>query len=69
MIRREMYSTGRIKLEIAGVLVAVLFFCPLAAGADAGVPMLPIAYPVVLFFLLPVVAIEAVYLQMRLRAG
>lgn len=55
--------------EIVGLVAAVVLFCPLAASADAGIPILPIAYPIVLFFLLPVIAIEAVYLQMRLRAG
>jgi hypothetical protein len=64
-----MDSTGRVKLEIVCVVAAVVLFCPLAASADAGIPMLPIAYPIVLSFLLPVVVIEAVYLQMRLGAG
>jgi branched-subunit amino acid ABC-type transport system permease component len=29
--------------------------------------MLPFAYPVIVVFLLPVIAIEAVYIRMRLR--
>jgi hypothetical protein len=40
---------------------------PAAAKADAGIPMLPVAYPVVLLFLLPVIAIEAIYLRRKLR--
>ncbi len=47
-------------------IFAVILFLPATAHADAGIPMLPIAYPVVLLFLLPVIAIEAVYLRLRL---
>jgi hypothetical protein len=48
------------------ILSVALLLCPLAARADAGIPMLPIAYPVVLWFLVPVILIEAVYLRARL---
>lgn len=46
---------------------AVLFLFPSEARADAGIPMLPVAYPVVLLFLLPVIAIEAIYLRSKLQ--
>lgn len=60
---------SRVHLRLRGVCIvgALLLLCPLVARADAGIPMLPIAYPVVLLFLVPVVAIEAVYLRMRLQ--
>lgn len=64
-----MTSTNRIKLNIVCLVAAALIFRPLTASADAGIPMLPIAYPIVLLFLLPVIAVEAIYLQIRLRAG
>ena len=47
-------------------LAALLLF-PLQANADAGIPMLPFAYPVILVFLIPVIAIEAIYLRARLK--
>jgi hypothetical protein len=50
------------------IFLAVLFL-PLTARADAGIPMLPIAYPVVLLFLVPVIAIEAIYLRLRLKTA
>ncbi len=45
---------------------ALLIF-PSVARADAGIPMLPFAYPVILVFLIPVIGIEASYLRFRLR--
>jgi len=47
--------------------VGFLLVSPNVAHADAGIPMLPVAYPVIVVFLLPVIAIEAVYIRMRLR--
>jgi len=49
--------------------VAVLSLSPTDAHADAGVPMLPFAYPVILVFLLPVIAIEAAYIRLRLHTA
>ncbi|HEV2325481.1 MAG TPA: hypothetical protein VGS10_16130 [Terracidiphilus sp.] len=49
------------------VLALVLF--PLKAHADAGVPMLPFAYPVILLFLLPVIGIEVLYLRAKLKTS
>jgi hypothetical protein len=46
--------------------VGFLLLSPNVAHADAGIPMLPFAYPVIVVFLLPVIAIEAVYIRMRL---
>jgi hypothetical protein len=46
--------------------LALLIF-PGTARADAGIPMLPFAYPVILVLLIPVIAIEASYLRFRLR--
>ena len=48
---------------------AVLLLSPIPAHADAGIPMLPIAYSVILLFLVPVIAIEALYLRLRLHTG
>jgi hypothetical protein len=45
---------------------ALLLF-PLRASADAGIPMLPFAYPVILVLLIPVIAIEVFYLRARLK--
>jgi hypothetical protein len=60
---------GRGKLRGIIYIAATVLFCPLAARADAGIPMLPIAYPVVLLFLLPVIVIEAAYLRLKLRTA
>ncbi len=56
------------KISLGGlVAVGMLLLSPAAARADAGIPMLPFAYPVIIVFLLPVIVIEAVYIRMRLR--
>ncbi len=47
----------------------LVLLCPAAARADAGVPMLPVAYPIILLFLVPVIAIEAVYIRGRLHTS
>ncbi|MGB9032115.1 MAG: hypothetical protein WCC27_18470, partial [Acidobacteriaceae bacterium] len=57
------------KASSALLIGATTVLFPLAAHADAGIPMLPIAYPVVLLFLVPVIVIEAVYLRQRLRTA
>jgi hypothetical protein len=49
------------------VIASVLLLFPTVARADAGIPMLPVAYPVILLFLIPVVAIETIYIRQRLR--
>ena len=43
----------------SGLWLAAILLVPLYANADAGIPMLPIAYPVILIFLIPVIGIEA----------
>lgn len=48
------------------ITVLVLLFVPATAHADAGIPMLPFAYPVILALLLPVIAIEAAYIRLKL---
>ncbi|MGO9326301.1 MAG: hypothetical protein ACLP07_17240 [Terracidiphilus sp.] len=53
---------------ICSCAVGGLLF-PAAAHADAGIPMLPFAYPVILVFLLPVIAVEVVYIRLRLRTN
>ena len=55
--------------SVAGFVLtaAVLACCPATARADAGIPMLPVTYQTMLFFLLLVVIIEVIYLQARLR--
>jgi hypothetical protein len=55
-------------ISVRGLLcVGILLLFPTAAYADAGIPMLPFAYPVILVFLLPVIAIEAIYIRIRLH--
>jgi len=46
---------------------ATLLWTPCCAHADAGVVILPVAFPVMLIYLAPVVIIEALYLRFRLR--
>ncbi|MFZ0632699.1 MAG: hypothetical protein WA374_13330 [Acidobacteriaceae bacterium] len=46
---------------------AFLAASPAAAHADAGIAMLPVKYPTVLWFLLPVIMIETAYLQSALH--
>ncbi len=48
--------------------VAVLFCFPMPAAADAGIPMLPVRYPEIVLFLIPVVLIEAIYLSSQLHS-
>jgi hypothetical protein len=52
-----------------GLLVAafLLIFSP-SARADAGIPMMPVRYPEILLFLLPVIAIETIYLKRHLQS-
>jgi hypothetical protein len=52
-----------------GLWAFALVLIPCTANADAGVPLLPFAYPVILVFLIPVIAIEAIYLRARLKTG
>jgi hypothetical protein len=53
------------RIVFVAVTVMLLLF-PASARADAGIPMLPVAYPVVLLLLIPVIAIEALFLRLRL---
>jgi len=54
----------------AALVVAVcLMACPPSAHADAGIPMMPVRYPVVLLYLIPVIVIEAIYLQRHLNTN
>lgn len=56
--------------SLGGLLgVGILLSSPTAAHADVGIPMLPFAYPVIIVFLLPVIAIEALYIRLRLHTG
>jgi hypothetical protein len=59
----------KIRGRVAGVMLtaAVLACCPATARADAGIPMLPVSYQTMVFFLLLVIIIEVIYLQARLR--
>lgn len=50
----------------AEIAATALLLTP-AVRADAGIPMLPLAYPVVLLFLVPVIGIETLFLRIRLR--
>lgn len=51
--------------SIAGVLLvaALVTGMPACAHADAGIPMLPVRYPQILWFLVLVIAVEGIYLQ------
>lgn len=55
----------KLRTGFAGGLLtaAILAFCPALAHADAGIPMMPVQYPELLLFIIPVVLIEAVYVQ------
>lgn len=48
-------------------IAAAVVFLPPAAYADAGITMLPVEYPQLLLYILPVIAIEAFYLQKHLK--
>lgn len=65
---RDIAQNWRLHSRRALCLIAVLLF-PQYAKADAGIPMLPFAYPVILVFLIPVIAIEAVYLRTKLKTN
>lgn len=53
-----------------GVLsAALLSLFPATARADAGIVMMPVQYPAILLFFVPVVLIETVYLQRHLKAS
>lgn len=52
---------------MAWLAAAFLAASPAMAYADAGIPLLPVQYPTVLWFLVPVIAIETAYLQSALR--
>lgn len=55
---------------LAPALAAVcLVACPFSAHADAGIPMMPVRYPVVLLYLIPVILIEIIYLQRQLNTN
>jgi hypothetical protein len=61
-------ATSARKAWVGAFLCAgILMFFPTAAYADAGIPMLPFAFPVILVFFLPVIAIEATYIRLRLH--
>ncbi|HEX5236258.1 MAG TPA: hypothetical protein VFW25_13110 [Silvibacterium sp.] len=51
------------------LIVCLIALMPPLARADAGVPMLPLAYPVILVFLAFVILIEAVYVRRRLKSA
>jgi hypothetical protein len=57
------------RLRAGGLFVAAfLIGFPLTARADAGIPMMPVKYPQLLLFLLPVIVIETIYLKRNLQA-
>ncbi len=51
------------------LILVTMLALPSAAYADAGLPMLPLAYPVILLFLIPVIVIESLYVRLRLGTG
>jgi len=48
------------------MIAAIVAFLPPAAHADAGIPMLPVQYPELLLYIIPVILIETLYLKRRL---
>ena len=62
---------GRAYRNLRRILFVIAAFAlmPCWVHADAGVPMLPVAYPVILFFLALVILIETGYIWRKLRAG
>jgi hypothetical protein len=60
---------SRSRTIVKSVVLILLLFSPAVAQADAGIPMLPFAYPVILLFLLPVIGIEALYLRIKLHTA
>lgn len=50
-----------------GLIAAAVVFLPQAAHADAGIPMLPVQYPEILLYILPVVLMETISLQRQLK--
>jgi hypothetical protein len=68
MASRPPSITGRFSDYARILLIAIVFVsAPAVARADAGIPMLVLAYPVLLYLLALVVLIEAVYLWWKLR--
>ena len=61
-----MRSSVRTKWAGCVLAGAAVLMCPAAAWADAGIPMMPVRYPAILLFLLPVIAIESIYLRAQL---
>lgn len=55
------------KFKISSLFAVVFVLSPATVYGDAGIPMLPFAYPVILVFLLPVIVIEAAYIRLRLH--
>lgn len=57
--------------RLAAALGTALFLIafPALAHADAGIPMLPVRYPVILVYLVPVILIETIYLQQQLNTN
>lgn len=49
------------------MIAAIAAFVPPAAHADAGIAMLPVQYPQLLLYILPVILIEVVYLERQLN--
>jgi hypothetical protein len=53
----------------AGCLIAAfLILFPSSARADAGIPMMPVRYPQLLLYIIPVVAIETIYMKWNLQS-
>ena len=68
-ILSELRSNTFTRSHRAPLLLAALLLSPISARADAGIPMIGIAYPAILFLIIPVIAVEAAYLRLRLRTG
>ncbi|HEV2279372.1 MAG TPA: hypothetical protein VGS02_14410 [Acidobacteriaceae bacterium] len=59
----------RNRLSAALIAAVLVMAFPACAHADAAIPMLPVRYPVILVYLLPVILIETLYLQHHLNTN
>jgi len=64
-----MFPNIRRNIGVAAVSAAALACFPATARADAGIPMLPMSYATMFFFLLLVIIIETIYLISRLHTS
>jgi hypothetical protein len=57
------------RARLFGISALCFLLIPTLAYADAGIPMLPVTYPVMLLGLLPVVLVETIFLLWKLKTN